>query len=181
MNILIRSAAGIAAALVVAGLSGCILIRTTEHRITLRPDGSGEAVLRLIDIRTDAMTDSLARRDCQVMISSFQTEGMKDFEEKGRTVTGKRFFVSGDTLVAEIAYSFSSLEGIEGLHVIHDALYLVVNQSREVVRTNGRVEPWQESSMRIVWKRDAQRLLFQIREKNLPVSMSLARIYEELQ
>ena len=60
MNARHRSA-GCALFLLAAGmLSGCILVRTTEHRISLRPDGGGEAVLRLIDIRSDETVDSLA-------------------------------------------------------------------------------------------------------------------------
>ena len=40
-------------------LPGCILIRSTEHRISVNDDGTGEAVLRLIDLRSDEMADSL--------------------------------------------------------------------------------------------------------------------------
>jgi hypothetical protein len=161
-----------------AGLSGCILIRTTEHRINLRPDGGGEAVLRLIDIRTDELADSLAERDFRIMMSSFDQGGMDDFEQNGRQVTSKRLFTRNDTLYAEIGYTFNGLGAIEGLHVTRDELYLVVNDSRDIVRTNGRIEPYQNSSQRIVWDRDAQRLLFQIREKSLPPSTSLARLYD---
>jgi len=53
----------------------------TEHRVNLHPDGSGEAVLRLIDIRSDETSDSLAERDCRIMMSSFEQEGVKDFED----------------------------------------------------------------------------------------------------
>jgi hypothetical protein len=163
------------------GVSGCILIRTTEHRINLRSDGSGEAVLRLIDIRSNETVDSLAERDFRIMMSSFGQEGTNDFEENGRKLTTKRLFARNDTLVAEIEYTFTGLGAIEGLHVTNEELYLVVNDSREVVRTNGRVEMWQKTSQRIVWKRDVERLLFQIREKSLPPSTSLARFYEALQ
>ena len=181
MNTPLRYAAAVAVGVLCAGLSGCILIRTTEHRINLRPDGSGEAVLRLIDIRSDETVDSLAERDFRIMMSSFGQEGANDFEENGRKLTTKRLFARNDTLVAEIEYTFTGLGSIEGLHVTNEELYLVVNESREVVRTNGRVETWQKTSQRIVWNRDAQRLLFQIREKSLSPSTSLARFYEGLQ
>jgi hypothetical protein len=181
MNIRSRYAAAIAIGAFCVGFSGCILIRTTEHRINLRSDGSGEAVLRLIDIRSDETVDSLAERDFRIMMSSFEQEGMKDFEDNGRKVTSKRLFARNDTLVAEIGYTFTSLGAIQGLHVTNEELYLVVNDSREVIRTNGRVETWQKTSQRIVWNRDAQRLLFQIREKSLSPSTSLARFYEGLQ
>jgi len=181
MNIRTRYAAAIAIGALCIVFSGCILIRTTEHRINLRSDGSGEAVLRLIDIRSDETVDSLAERDFRIMMSSFDHDGTKDFEDNGRKVTSKQLFVRTDTLVAEIGYTFTGLGAIEGLHVTNEELYLVVSESREVVRTNGRVETWQKTSQRIVWHRDAERLLFQIREKSLPPSTSLARFYERLQ
>ncbi len=179
MNITTRCATAVAVIALAAGLSGCILIRTTEHRINLHPDGSGEAVLRLIDIRTDEPSDSLAERDYRIMMSSFEQEGGQGFEEGNREVTSKRLFVRNDTLVAEIGYTFKGLQDIEGLHAAENELYIVVNESREVVQTNGRVEQWQTTSQRIVWSRDARRLLFRIQEKVMPPSTSLARMYEE--
>jgi len=176
-----RVAAAVAIGALWVGLSGCILIRTTEHRITLRSDGSGEAALRLIDIRSDETVDSLAERDFRILMSSFDQEATKDFEDNGRKVTSKRLFTRNDTLVAEIEYTFTGLGSIEGLHVTDHELYLVVTDSRDIVRTNGHVEPWQKGSQRIVWDRDALRLMFQIREKTLPPSTSLARLYEKMQ
>ena len=169
----------VAAVVLAALLSGCILVRTTEQRINLRNDGSGEAVLRLIDIRTDEQADSLVQRDFRIMMSSFDHEGIEDFEQNGRKISAKRLFTRDDTLYAEISYTFNVTGAIEGLRMTHDELYLVVNGGREIARTNGRVEPWQNGTQRIVWKRDAQRLLFQIREKTLPPSTSLARLYDQ--
>lgn len=164
-----------------AGLSGCILIRTTEHRISINDDGSGEAVLRLIDLRSDETADSLVRRDFRVMMSSFEREGIEDFSRRGRTVARKIMYAREDTLMAEISYTFESLDAVEGLHVTERELYVVVAGSRDVIRTNGRVEEWQDDARRIVWTRNARRLLFQIREKTLPPSVSLAPLYRELQ
>ncbi len=160
---------------------GCILIRTTEHRITINEDGSGDAVLRLIDLRSDETVDSLIQRDFRIMLSSYESEGQEKFERDGRRISEKRLYARADTLYAEISYSFASLMDIDGLHVTETELYVVVPDGREVVRTNGRVAPWRGEDRRIVWKRDSRRLLFQIREKNLPPSTSLARLYRELE
>lgn len=64
-------------------LPACILIRTTEHRIKLNENGSGEAMMRLIDIRSDARTDSALARDYAVMMASVQKEGVTEFEQGG--------------------------------------------------------------------------------------------------
>jgi hypothetical protein len=158
---------------------GCILIRTTEHRIQVRDDGSGEAVLRLIDLRSDEPRDSSVSRDFSIMISSFEKGGIEDFEKSGRKVTGKRFFVQGDTLIAEIAYTFPSLDAIEGLRVTSDEVFVVVNPGRVIARTNGSIESWENSHQRIVWDRDAKRIFFRISEQTIPPSKSLAHLYIE--
>jgi hypothetical protein len=160
-------------------LPGCILIRTTEHRIMVNEDGSGEAVLRLIDLRSDETQDSLVARDFNIMISSFEKEGIADFEKMGRKVTDKKFFLRGDTLVAEIHYTFPSLSAVEAFRITADEIYVVINQDREVARTNGSVGAWQEAQKRIQWPRNARRFFYQIREKTLAPSVSLAGLYQK--
>jgi len=160
---------------------GCILIRTTEHRIAINEDGSGEAVLRLIDLRSDETADSLVQRDFRIMMSSYEREGEENFEREGRTITDKKLYTRGDTLYAEVAYTFSSLTAIEGLHVTQDELYVVVPADREVVSANGKVGSWMNNAQRIVWSRETRTMIFQIREKHLPPSTSLAPYYRELE
>jgi hypothetical protein len=162
-----------------AFLPACLLIRTTEHRIKLNANGGGEAIMRLVDIRSDAPTDSALARDYSVMMASIQKEGLTEFERGGRKVLSKRFYAGGDTLTAEISYTFPHLEQIEGLKVSKDELFVVVHAGREIVRTNGKVRSWVRGSQRIVWPRDAKRLMYQIREKTLPKSVSLAPLYEK--
>ena len=158
---------------------GCILIRTTEHRITLNPDGTGEAVLRLIDLRSDETVDSLVYRDFTSMMSSFQQDAVRDFEQRGRTITAKRMFTRADTLIAEVAYTFTSLLAIDGLRVTEEELYVTVNENCEVVRTNGAVVAGEDGGQRITWKRNAPRLFFQIRERSFPPGTSLSRLFLE--
>jgi hypothetical protein len=160
-------------------VSGCVVIRTTEQRITLNKDGSGSALLRLIDIRSDAKSDSAVQRDFEELISAFDSSAVAEFEAKGRRVTARQFILHGDTLIAEVAYTFTSLDAVEGLRLVRDDLYVVIAPEREVVRTNGKVRDWVHGGKRIVWDRDASRLLFQIREKTLPPSVSLARLYRD--
>jgi hypothetical protein len=181
---MVRRHAWIALCGVLAGIllvPGCILIRTTEHRISINDDGTGEAVLRLIDLRSDETADSLVQRDFHIMLSSYEREGAEKFERDGRKITGKKLYTRGDTLYAEVAYTFESIIAIEGLHVTDDELYVVVPDTREVIRTNGKMAPWLDNSRRIVWSRETRRIMFQIREKTVPPSTSLARFYHEIE
>jgi hypothetical protein len=177
-----RAAVALTAIVTASLLSGCLLIRTTEHRIQLNADGSGEALLRLIDIRSDALTDSAATYDFAVMMTSFQGSGVKEFESTGRKVTGKRMFVRGDTLNAEITYTFPAIDAVEVLRKTNDEIFVVVEAEREILRTNGKVVAGEGHARRIVWKPNAERLSYVIRERVLPASVSLAgryRVYEQ--
>ncbi len=177
-----RAPAAVVLVLVLAVIiPGCILIRTTEHRITVNEDGSGEAVLRLIDLRSDEMADSLVQHDFRIMMSSYEKEGADQFSRQGRTITNKKLFTIADTLYAEIAYRFDQFAALEGMHVTEEEIYVVVPATRHVVRTNGKLQPWSNDAVRIVWKRDARRLLYQITENALPPSTSLARFYRALE
>jgi len=158
-------------------LPACLLIRTTEHRIKLNENGSGEASMRLVDIRSDAPTDSALARDYAVMMASIQKEGLTEFEQGGRKVISKQFYAGGDTLTAEINYTFPNLDQVEGLKVRKGELFVVVPEGREIVRTNGKVSSWIHGAQRIVWPRDTKRLMYQIREKTVPKSTSLAPFY----
>jgi hypothetical protein len=167
----------LAAAVTALFLPGCLLIRTTEHRIKLNDDGSGEAYMRLVDIRSDGVTDSARIRDFGVMMASADKEGVKDFEGPGRKVTSREFVVSGDTLSVQVNYTFRGIDYVEGLKATDDNLYVVINDGREIVRTNGKIRSGENKTRQIVWPRGAKRLMFEIREKNQPAGTSLAALY----
>lgn len=158
-------------------LPGCLLVSTTEHRVKLNDDGSGEAVLRMIDIRSDGSSDSSVAVDFGFMMAAFDSEGVRQFEAEGRHITAKQFNVRNDTLVAEVTYSFKNLDAIEGLHITKDALYVVVGEDREILKTNGKTSSDKHNAVRITWSRDARRLMYTIRERSFPKSTSLAGMY----
>ncbi|MEW6509739.1 MAG: hypothetical protein AB1428_02135 [Bacteroidota bacterium] len=165
--------------LIAAGtlLQGCLLVRSTEHRIWLNGNGGGEAIMRLIDIRSDGATDSARVRDFGIMMASVELDGLKEFEQFGRKVIKKQFRVSGDTLSAEITYTFAALEALEGMKVTEDEISVTVNDAREIVRTNGSVSSGELNTKHISWPRDARRLMYEISERSMPPSTSLAGLY----
>ena len=111
------------------------------------------------------------------MMASAEKEGVQTFEQQGRKIVSTKFMVHGDTLDAEISYTFPKFDAVEGLKTLDDELFIVVNAGREIIRTNGKVKSWEHNSTRIVWPKDARRLMYQIREKTLPPSTSLAALY----
>jgi hypothetical protein len=163
--------------LMAATLPACVIVGMTEHRVEFRTDGAGRAWLRLTDIRSDGVNDSSAVRDFNIMMDSFEKEGIADFEKGGRRITNKRFIVHGDTLSAEVEYTFESKEDIEGLNVTAEEMFIVVPEDRDVVWTNGRISPWERGTLRIVWDLDVKSISYHVREKYLPSSISLAPLY----
>jgi len=161
------------------GLPGCLLVRTSEHIITLKGDGSGEGIIHLMDIRSDARSDSLVRRDFNDLMTAYGAAHVEEFEKYGRQITGKRLRVRGDTLMAEVTYTFHSLNAIDGLRATRDEFVLVFGPDREVVRTNGTTSRTDDQGTRIIWDRGAKRLVYEVRKKRLPPSVSLTSLYQK--
>ena len=144
----------------------------------LKDDRSGEAIVHLIDIRSDATTDSLVRHDFDELMEAYGAANVSEFERHGRKITGKRLRVRGDTLMGEITYTFRSLEGIEGLRITKDGMSILFPSDRHVVRSNGKVSMTDKDETRIMWDLDAKRLTYEVDEKALPSSTSLAFLYQ---
>jgi hypothetical protein len=171
----VRLAIGLA--LLAAAAPGCLLVHSTEHHIRLNADGSGEATLRLHNLRSDGATDSAIASDVARLLTAFNVSGAAMFEQSTRKIQGKQFVLQGDTLGVEIRYTFKSLEGVEGLRENADNLFLAVGPDNEIVRTNGKVESWMNDLRRIVWPREATHLFYVIRERSPRKSTSIARWY----
>jgi len=62
-------------------------------------------------------------RDYSVMMASIQKEGLTEFEQGGRKVLSKQFYASGDTLSAEISYTFPHPRAGGGTQVRKDELF----------------------------------------------------------
>jgi hypothetical protein len=163
--------------LLALAVPGCLFVRTSEHIITVKPNGSGEGIIHLIDIRSTAPSDSLVKIDFDELMNAYGAAEVEEFESYGRKITGKRLRVLGDTLMAEITYTFNSLGAIDGLRATKDEMTLTFAPEREVMRTNGKKSQTEDGGTLITWKRDAERLVYEVQEKQIPASKSLAHLY----
>lgn len=167
MNRLIRPCLRILTLAVPAFIAlGCLEIRTTEHRIRVNEDGSGDHSLRLIDLRSDAVGDSAIGADYRGLIAGFENELDKEFDVKGRKITEKKLYARGDTLIGELTYTVREISHIEGLRVTEKELFVNIGPEREIVRTNGKISAGERDQTKITWDRDATRLLYVIRERH---------------
>lgn len=158
-------------------LGGCLIVGTTEHTIRVQQNGSGEALLRLVDIRSDGVTDSLIAADLEELLHMRDAEFVPEFEREGRLISSKKLRVAGDTLIAEVAYTFNGLGAIEALSVRPEEVLLFVSAEREIVETNGTVADRPGGGWTIAWPRNERRLHYVIRERPPIAGVSLAPLY----
>jgi hypothetical protein len=159
-------------------LPGCLVIRTSEHIVTIGANGSGEGIIHLVDIRSDEPADSLVRRDFDALMLAYKSPTVKEFEQDGRRIVSRRLRTRGDTLDAEIAYTFSSPTGaLVGLRMLPDRFVLTFGADRQIVRTNGSTQKTESGGTQITWDSDVRRMTFEVREKVMPASVSLAALY----
>lgn len=170
----LRAAAPVVLALL---LNGCLLVRTTEHRMTLNGEGGGDALLRLVDIRSDADTDSGRALDYAELEDILADSTLRGFVTPGRAVTGRRLQLRGDTLIAEVTYRFDAAEAVEGLSLQRGGYTVTVASHRELVGTNGSVETLRDGSLRIAWPPDARTLQYTVSERAPDPGVSLAPWY----
>lgn len=164
--------------LVLAGIfPGCLHVSTTEHRIKLNNHGSGEHMLRLLDIRSDGTTDSAVVHDFSALMTSYDEGGAKEFAGPARTLIDRKLYTRGDTLVGEMTCAVKDLGAIEGLHVTEGELSVSVGPSRVIVKTNGRIRQDDKGYQHIIWNRDGTPLFYSIREKEMPPTVSLATMF----
>ena len=117
------------------------------------------------------------RKDFDDLMTAYRLHKIDAFERMGRVISSRQLRVLGDTLMAEIVYTFTSLSSVDGLLVTRDELAFVFGPEREIVRTNGTVKTEAGGRTRVSWKRDATRLVYEVRERDLPKSFSLAPLY----
>jgi hypothetical protein len=158
-------------------LSGCLIVGTTEHTIRVQQNGSGEALLRLVDIRSDGATDSLVAADFEELVRMRDAEFVPEFEREGRLISAKQLYVAGDTLIADVTYTFNSLTAIEALSVRPEEVLLFVSAEREIVETNGTVADRPGGGWTITWPRSERRMHYVIRERPPIPGVSLAPLY----
>lgn len=158
---------------------GCLLVVTTEHRIKLNDNGSGEGRLILTDIRSDGTTDSARAADLALLVSIHDSAAGAQFERRGRTLTQRRLFTHGDTLSGEIFYTFRTPLAVDGLAWTREGFSIVIPAGADIVKTNGEVEDWLGGAKRIRWDLDARRLMYRVCERQVRPSVSLSALYRD--
>jgi hypothetical protein len=94
-------------------LSGCLTVETKEYRVTLKTDHSGEAVIKFINLLSEADDTLDISSDDFQQLTEFYFQGTQlEKENPGFGNVRKRLYEENGVLVGEVAFSFDSLQVI---------------------------------------------------------------------
>ncbi|HEY4644015.1 MAG TPA: hypothetical protein VIH68_04785 [Bacteroidota bacterium] len=159
------------------GINGCILVSAVDHQIRVNGNGSGVAVITFLDLRSDGLDDSTYFDDMNVLLDLLGREEIEEFEKDGKEILKKEFLLSGDTLSLRVEYEFKNLQTIEGVRETNEEIFFVVNESRQIVRTNGNIKGDPSGGKRMVWQTGSRFLSYLVKDAIPPKGRSLAQAY----
>ncbi len=160
MKTLLLSIAGLS---LVLNLSGCIDFYKVSYEINLETPDKGKAVVHLYDLRSDAANEKDLETDKQniFQFALKSDDFLQSMQQEGKSIQSRELHVSGDTLNADVVYTFDSITSVENMQ--HDAgfFYLTLEPTDSVISTNGEIITSKDRK-RILWDRSMKTLKFEI-------------------
>jgi len=147
----------------VFSLSGCIDFYKVSYEINLETPDKGKAVVHLYDLRSDAANEKDFETDKQNLFQFAlkSSDFLQSMKQEGKNIQSREVHVSGDTLDANVVYTFDSITSVENMQ--HDAgfFYLTLEPGDSVISTNGEVISSKDRK-RILWDRSMKTLRFEM-------------------
>jgi hypothetical protein len=154
---------GIMGFLLVLSLSGCIDFYKVSYEINLETPDKGTAIVHLYDLRSDAATEKDFETDKQniFQFALKSDDFLQSMKQEGKNIQSRELQVSGDTLDANVVYTFDSITSVENMQ--HDAgfFYLTLEPTDSVISTNGEIISSKDRK-RILWDRSMKTLRFEM-------------------
>ncbi|HKB86515.1 MAG TPA: hypothetical protein VKD08_10120 [Ignavibacteriaceae bacterium] len=160
MKFSLLAAAGI---LLVLNLSGCIDFYKVSYEINLETSDKGTAIVHLYDLRSDAEKEKDFETDKEniFQFALKSDDFLQSMKQEGKNIQSRQLFASGDTLNANVVYTFDSITSVENMQ--HDAgfFYLTLEPTDSVIATNGEIISSKDRK-RILWDKSMKTLTFEI-------------------
>ncbi len=163
--------------LAVIGSFGCVTDTAVQHLIRVNPDGSGIAVIIFLDLRSDAVSDSAYAEDLNLLLDFLAHEKISEFEKNGKKILKKELYLDGDSLSLRVEYEFRDLRSIDGIRITDDEIFFVVNKSKRILRTNGKIKNDSGDGKRLVWKTGTRQISYSIEDVVPSEGQSLSLAY----
>ncbi|MEK9136179.1 MAG: hypothetical protein AAB393_03575 [Bacteroidota bacterium] len=142
-------------------LNGCLTVESKEYRIKLKSDHSGEAVIKFVNIMSEADdTVDISNDDFQQLMEFYIQGNQLENENPGFHSVKKRLFEENDVLCGEITFSFDSLAAVRIFKYDGDSpfMYAVGSplSSEQYVESNGLLA--REWMPVVLWPKDSKEL-----------------------
>jgi hypothetical protein len=149
--------------LLITQVTGCIVFHSVSYEVNVNDDGTGNAMLIIEDINTDATTKVTIDED----VKSILEHGLKsqsfvdDMKAEGKIITSRNVIVEKEKLNAVVLYEFSEISRVEGLQFDDPYYYLTIPAEDSIISSNGQITKTSEYK-RIVWDKSIKTLKFKM-------------------
>ena len=149
--------------LLLVSISGCIDFYKVSYEIKLDTPDKGTAYVHIYDLRSDAVKEKDLETDKQNIFQYAlkSNDFLQAMKQEGKNIQSREVHVSGDTLDANVVYTFNSIASVENMQ--HDAgfFYLTLEPTDSVISTNGEIISTKDRK-RILWDKSMSTLKFEI-------------------
>jgi hypothetical protein len=142
-------------------LTACLTVESKEYRIKLKPDHSGEATIKFINIMSEADdTTDISSDDFHQLIEFYLQGDQLEKENPGFQNVKKHLFEEGGFLCGEITFTFDSLGSVRIFQYDGNSPYMYAVgsplSSEQFVESNGVLA--REWMPVVLWPKDAREL-----------------------
>lgn len=149
--------------ILLVSISGCIDFYKVSYEIKLETPDKGTAYVHIYDLRSDAAKEKDLETDKQNIFQYAlkSNDFLQAMKQEGKNIQSRELQVSGDTLDADVVYTFNSITSVENMQ--HDAgfFYLTLEPTDSVISTNGEIISTRDRK-RILWDKSMSTLKFEI-------------------
>ncbi len=126
--------------------SGCLTVEMKEYHIKIKPNHSGEATIKFVNILSETDDSLDISKDDFNQLIEFYLEGTQlEKENPGFTSVKKRLYEQNGMLMGEVTFNFDSLSAVRVFRFDKESpfMYFVGNalSSEQLVETNGTRGP----------------------------------------
>lgn len=144
-------------------LSGCLQFKTVSYEVTLFTENSGEVIIQINDIRSDAETDEAFEEDKTALFETIlgSQQFIDDMNNEGKFISSRDLFVENGKLNGKGVYRFDEIGKVEGMVYDDEFYYITFEPLDSIVSTNGQIFITDQYK-RIVWDKSFKTLKFQM-------------------
>lgn len=144
-------------------LSGCLQFKTVSYEVTLFTENSGEVIIQINDIRSDAETDEAFEEDKTALFETIlgSQQFIDDMNNEGKFISSRDLFVENGKLNGKGVYRFDEIGKVEGMVYDDEFYYITFEPLDSIVSTNGQIFITDQYK-RIVWDKSFKTLKFEM-------------------